>query len=339
MFSFEFNDLEYRAFTRKFCDDFFHTLPRYVQTSIDKNDYFFAPKHGAINNPWIQVNHKNLIRFLIIDIDEAEAYSLLHDSHLPLPTYISINRENGHLQAGWKLATPVSTSPNSRPEPQRYLKSIRAAFNERLSGDSSFSDNVAKNPLHDHWINYYYDNEYSLEELADQVRLCKKVASVLSAGQLNDDFRNTSLFDVARKWAYKEIRQDGNKPLYDTWEKTLLAHCEALSEKFSSLEDFTYREIKSIARSIANYTFKRWSEFTDSAERYSAAQAKRGKLGGKISKRGASSQKIKLLPTINTLYKDKNSYRVIANVCKIAPSTVSRWLKEINDPLYVACSI
>lgn len=315
---------------RDFCESFFNLLPKYPRTGKNKDESFVTNKKFAINNKYIEINHRNLKTFLILDIDKTDAYLRLYDSNLPRPTYISVNPENGHLQCGWKLTDPVSCSMKSRLWPQQYLRNIRNKFNEILCGDTGFADCLVKNPLHSDWNNEYYDTEYSLSELASKVDLCEKAASQPSIEHLDSSQRNTSLFDVVRKWSYKEIRNSDKKPLYETWAKTLLQQCEDLSEHFDSLSDFTWREIRDIANSIARYTYRRWNEFSTSEERYRAEQARRGALGGAISKRGPSLRKQKLLSTMIGLSKHGATHRVIARLCKVSASTVSLWLKEAN---------
>ena len=331
------NQTAYDLIAEKVCTELYENLPKKPYCAHEKGYSLIRTKVYASNHKYIQINYPNLIKYLIIDIDEADSYSILLDSGLPQPTYISVNRQNGHLQCAWKLADAVSTSYNSRLAPMRFLKAIEAGFRTKLKGDLSFGGCLAKNPLHEFWSNEYCDTEYSLHELADFVDLSEKDASYKTeAKTLDDENRNDSLFNVARHWAYNEIRTNGKKPMFETWRNVLIAYCEKMSEKFTSLVNFSYNEIKGIALSIARFTFKNWNDFVSSAENFSRIQAEKGKKGGAKSKRGASPQKAKLMPIVRALANDKNSHRVIATLCKISASTVSRWLTVDRAPIHDA---
>lgn len=325
----------------KITTEFYNLLPNKPYCSHAKDYACIRTKYYAVNHKYIQVNNPNLTRYLIVDIDEHDAYSILLDSHLPQPTYISINRANGHLQCAWKLRDAVSTSYNSRVAPMKYLAAIEVAYNKRLKGDLSFGDCLAKNPLHDHWHNEYYDTEYSLHELADYVDLSEKDASNIAA---NDDVaglgRNSAVFDIARKKAYKMVRSASSKPQFQSWLSVILEHCESLNKQFS--RPMLHNEVTGIARSIARYTFKMWNEFMDSMDNFRSIQAVRGAIGGKLgsnkavsgakggtkSRRRASSRKDTLLPRVLMMKSKSYNHRAIAEDLNISASTVSLWLRS-----------
>jgi hypothetical protein len=333
--------LSYNDISVKVKTDIYNALPNKPYCSDSKGYTIIRSKSYAQNKPYIQINNPNLKRYLIVDIDEQDAYSILLDSHLPQPTYTSINRVNGHLQCAWKLRDAVSTSYNSRIAPMRFLAAIDVAYNKRLKGDLSFGDCLAKNPLHDHWHNEYYDTEYTLHELADYVDLSEKDASNIAA---NDDVaglgRNNAVFDIARKNAYKMVRSAPSKPQYQSWQSDILEHCESLNKQFS--KPMGHNEVAGIARSIARYTFKMWNEFMHSMDNFRAIQAVRGAIGGKLgsnkavsgakggtrSRRRASSRKDILLPRVLIMKSKSYNHRAIAEDLNISASTVSLWLRS-----------
>jgi hypothetical protein len=328
----------------KVTTEFYDILPNKPYCSHTKDYSCIRSKYYAINHKYIQVNNPNLTRYLIVDIDEQDAYSILLDSHLPQPTYISINRINGHLQCAWKLRDAVSTSYNCRIAPMRFLAAIDVAYNKRLKGDLSFGDCLAKNPLHDHWHNEYYDTEYSLHELADYVDLSEKDASNIAA---NDDVaglgRNNTVFDVARKKAYKMVREAESKPSFQSWQSDVLACCESLNKQFTI--PMLHNEVKGIARSIARYTFKMWAKFVYSMDNFRAIQAVRGAIGGKSgnkkalsgakggakSKRSGSVKKDDLLSKVLAMKSQHYNHRAIAEDLNISASTVSLWLNAARS--------
>ncbi|MGR6782585.1 replication initiation protein [Moritella viscosa] len=336
--------LSYNDISVKVRTDIYNALPNKPYCSNSKRYTIIRSKYYAQDKPYIQINNPNLKRYLIVDIDESDAYSILLDSRLPQPTYISINRVNGHLQCAWKLRDAVSTSYNSRVSPMKFLAAIDAAYNYRLNGDASFGDCLAKNPLHEHWYNEYYDTEYTLHELADYVDLSEKDASNIAA---NDDVsglgRNNTVFDIARKKAYKMVRKAVSKPLFQSWQSDILASCESLNKQFSI--PMQHNEVKNIARSIARYTFKMWAQFVHSMDNFRAVQAVRGAIGGKRgsnkalsgakggtkSKRSGSVKKECLLSKVLAMKSQRYNHRAIAEDLNISASTVSLWLKAARS--------
>jgi len=336
--------LSYNDISAKVKAELYDALPNKPYCSDSKAYTIIRSKYYAQNKPYIQINNPNLKRYLIVDIDEKDAYSILLDSRLPQPTYISINRVNGHLQCAWKLKDAVSTSYNSRMAPMRFFAAIDAAYNYRLKGDASFGDCLAKNPLHDRWYNEFYDTEYSLHELADYVDLSEKDASNVAA---NDDAsglgRNNTVFDIARKQAYKMVRAASSKPQFQSWLSEILACCDSLNKQFS--RPMQHNEVKNIARSIARYTFKMWTQFEYSMDNFRAIQAVRGAIGGKLgsnkalsgaiggakSKRHGSVKKDGLLSKVLEMKSQHYNHRAIAEDLNISASTVSLWLKTTRS--------
>jgi hypothetical protein len=338
------HSLSYNDISVKVTSDIYNALPNKPYCSDSKTYAIIRSKYYAQDKPYIQVNNPNLKRYLIVDIDEQDAYSILLDSRLPQPTYISINRVNGHLQCAWKLRDAVSTSYNSRISPIRFLAAIDAAYNYRLKGDASFGDCLAKNPLHDRWNNEYCDIEYTLHELADYVDLSEKDASNVAA---NDDVsglgRNNTVFDIARKQAYKMVRKAVSKPQFQSWQADILASCESLNKQFT--KPMQHNEVKNIARSIARYTFKMWAQFVHSMDNFRAIQAVRGAIGGKRgsnkalsgakggakSKRNGSVKKDGLLSKVLAMKAQHYNHRAIAEDLNISASTVSLWLRTARS--------
>jgi len=98
--------------------------------------------------------------------------------------------------------------------------------------------------------------------------------------------RNCTLFDKTRKWAYRAIRQGW--PEYEQWLEACYERASAYNLQFSLPLD--EREVHIVARSIAKWTFSRFSQatFSDYVERThsSEIQKKRGAIGGKASRGG-----------------------------------------------------
>ena len=75
---------------------------------------------------------------------------------------------------------------------------------EKLKSERSFAGLLTKNPLHPHWQNKFWtEYEYTLDELADHLDLKGHPRRGKQCSGLE---RNCELFEEARKWSYKAIR-------------------------------------------------------------------------------------------------------------------------------------
>ena len=145
-----------------------------------------------------------------------------------------------------------------------------------MGADSGYSGLLTKNPCHTYWRTTIWTREaYELNYLADFVDLKPLTQKEQGTGL----GRNCTLFDIARKWAYKAIREYRGST-FDSWLGAVLKECLSVNSAF--LEPLPYSEIKATARSIAKYCWKKdaycYQEFID-------RQSRKGQLGGKVSKR------------------------------------------------------
>ncbi len=149
---------------------------------------------------------------------------------------------------------------------------------EKLKADRGFAGLLTKNPLHPDWYTHHWaEYKYTLDELADCLDLTghpkRRGIEAVGLG------RNVELFDTTRKWAYKAIRAYWKPDYKDKWFDAVLSEVEGLNGQFS--EPLPYSEVKSIAKSIAKWTYQ---HFTPAG--FSKEQAKRGRKGGAKSKGG-----------------------------------------------------
>ena len=230
--------------------------------------------------------------YLVFDVDYEGGVLSWYDNDCPPPLWTAKNRKNGHAHITYRLKIPVCTSDIAHLEPLRYLAAIESAMVEKLKADRGFAGLLTKNPLHPHWYTHHWaEYEYTLDELADYLDLRghPKRRGIEATGL----GRNVELFDTVRKWAYKAIRGYWQPNYKAKWSDAVLGAVEGLNGQFS--EPLPFSEVKSIAKSITNWTYK---HFTPAA--FSKEQAKRGKKGGKagtgeakakggkVSKRGTS---------------------------------------------------
>ncbi|WP_305418717.1 replication initiation protein [Photobacterium leiognathi] len=255
---------------------FIDTLPHKPYCTDELGVTYIRPKSTAIEKKYLQINQPKMVTYLIFDIDRIGAALSWYDKNLPPPYWTSTNPKNGHAHIVYRLKTPVCTADIAHWKPIKYMAAIESAMAARLGADRSFAGLLTKNPLHNHWKNEFWtDYEYTLDELADYLDLRGhplRCNSVMGVG------RNCELFDNVRRWAYKAIREYWEPNYRQAWLGAVYEYVEALNSQFNV--PLPVSEIKSIAKSIANWTYR---EFTP--DKFRQSQAKKGANGGKVSKR------------------------------------------------------
>jgi hypothetical protein len=162
-------------------------------------------------------------------------------------------------------------SDAARDAPIRYAAAVQAAFLVKLGADPGYAGLIAKNPFHDAWRVIWMQHLYDLSELTEYVELSKRRRPQSEALGLG---RNCTLFDELRAWAYQWAREyKRNDANAEQWHRAVLGQAEKLNAFTVPL---SFNEVKAVARSIAKWT---WRNFSDAA--FSAIQSARGKRGGR----------------------------------------------------------
>ena len=265
-----------------FKEEFEESLPRKPYCTDDLGVVFIRPKQTASKKRYIQVNQPQKAQYLVFDIDREGGVLAWYDNDLPAPYWTAKNTENAHAHIAYRLRVPVCTSDIGSLKAIKYLAAIESAIVEKLQADKGFVGLITKNPLHPHWqATVWTEYTYELDELADYLDLKghPKKRGVESVGL----GRNCELFEDARKWAYKAIRDYWSPDYQGEWFKAVYERVEGLNWQFS--EPLPYSEVRSIAKSIAKWTYKHFTP-----QSLSEWHAKKGSAGGKVSKRGVDKQ-------------------------------------------------
>jgi len=223
--------------------------------------------------------------WLGFDVDRIGAAIDWSDRNAPAPTLTITNPENGHAHLLYALKTSIRTAPDGKMKPLRYAAAVENALRKKLGADTGYSGLICKNPNHSHWkIAVWQPELYTLDWLADSLDLNaandKEIVADYGLG------RNCTLFDKTRKWAYRAIRQGW--PEYEQWLQACYERASAYNLQLSAPLD--ENEVRGIAKSIAKWTLKNFSE--DSFQAYIKnthtrdIQAIRGKKGGSLSHGG-----------------------------------------------------
>lgn len=308
-------------------------LPTKPYCSNDKTASRIRPVSQALTYQYIQPNPPGMLHWMVFDIDRADAM-MFGDGYdwciKPPPNIIVGNPENGHAHYLYCLEAPVCLTDKGRDGPQRYARAVYDALAVLLGTDAGYTRLIAKNPLHPaHCTIWLRDTPYSLGELADYVDLesgkAWRTARRLARGdEANPLGRNCTVFDDLRRWAYSwvdEYRQAGDEV---AWRAACLRQAEALNS-FPGHRDGNLRlaEVKSLAQSVAKWTWRHYHGARGSDPEFSAKQAARGRRKG-------ARKRDELLAVVQAMAAAGKTQREIAAQFGIDQKTVSNWLK--NSP-------
>lgn len=209
-------------------------------------------------------------RWMVYDIDSADAYHRAEDRGCPPPTFIALNRENGHAHIAYLLESPVTVYDASSRKAMRFYEDVERGFTNKLGADRCYSGFLSKNPLSDAWlVDWQAKTPYQLATLNDCLESSDK--RKLPKGELSTVGRNTALFDGLREVGYKQwysYRKAGKS--FDDFAAMILVAGEGVNNTFS--RPMTHAEVKGIARSVARWIWKSFS-----LEKFSVIQSARGK--------------------------------------------------------------
>lgn len=326
---------------------FYDDLPAKPYCSDTKNFCKVSTKSHAVKHAYIQPNFPQLIKWLIIDIDSPLKHTAkkpyydenlifrFSDRHLPTPTFIARNRENGHVQYFIKLAKPVPMFSGSHEHPMRFLTNIQYALNVLYGGDMSFGGSLAKNPLDTTTWDIFITGagSYTLNELAEfidfsdpankppkKARNDEKISPFAGLG------RNCDTFDYLRFLAYPIA--------YKMTQSALYKHLLKLGLEFNSRfkQPMLLSEVRAIARSIAKFckTSPKYRAYT---LKFSKKQAEKGRKGGLVSdssfgglarSQGYNEQRQRA----KAMFDDGMKISAIATALNVHRNSVRKWVKE-----------
>ncbi|ENV52093.1 Rep protein [Acinetobacter junii CIP 107470 = MTCC 11364] len=244
------------------------------------------PKKYAIKQSYIQFNHPQWRKYIVIDIDnKAAIIDLIYEnSHLPLPNLVIENKDNGKAHFIYELIDAVSFTENSSIKAQRYYEAVRHSLTAELGGDKAYTGLICKNPLSPEWRTHCFKDEpYHLKELAAHLDLespgypdlhiqTKSIeAEQISLG------RNDLVFNTVRHKAYVDIREFKKiGATFQSWLKHV--HDLVANNNATLVNPLPYVEVKSISKSIAKYC---WKQHAECHRQFCERQKMKGKKGGR----------------------------------------------------------
>ena len=225
------------------------------------------PRRIALGMKYLQLNHRRSVGWVLFDVDRSDAYEAAEQAGLPEPTFVAINRINGHGHLGWLLKSPVPRYDTSDRKPIEFLADVELGMLRRLGADRSYPKLLVKNPISPAWSTQWRSPKpFTLEDLnanlttADKRR--ERIAHEVGLG------RNCAVFEAVRKQAYQDVRKFfGTSELF---RRHLMAIGLELNHQFEF--PLGQNEVKTICRSIANWTLRHFT-----SESFSEIQSARAR--------------------------------------------------------------
>ena len=236
--------------------------PFYPRVSDNKTATLTRPRHLAVRFPYMQVNRRDMVSWLIFDLDHANP-SIWEDSGLPAPNLIVQNRKSrgAHLYYAIK---PVCTSLEARAKPIDYMKSIYTAMATKLKADIDFhSGPVAKTPGHPWWATTeLHNHEYELGQLADYVDL-----PLISPWAKNPNIdlvshsRHCIMFEWLRHYAYSIVKHEQAQGTFEGFTRMLeaFAHNKNSFYGLGFCQNLSQSSLKATVKSVARWTWERYT--------------------------------------------------------------------------------
>lgn len=253
----------------------------------------------ALERRYIEANPKALSNLLVVDIDHDDAkYRAMWDRKQWQPNAIVENPANGHAHAVWALQEPVTRTDYGSRKATAYAAAIVEGLRRSVDGDIGYSGLMTKNPTHDAWDAHWISDElYSLPQLhlhLDASGYMPPQSWKRSKGRrsLVGLERNCTIFETARTWAYRELRNHfgDSQGLY----LAIKSEVDALNDEF--FEPLHASESKAIANSIHKWITTQSRMWKDGPAVYEATfpliQSARGRKGGVksgIARRGGQT--------------------------------------------------
>lgn len=322
-------------------------LPKKPYCTNDYADGFrprILPAEKAIEYKHIQPNHPVIKFRLVFDLDRptgCELWSPLfvhEDAGLAPPNWVAINPKSGNGHIGYELEIPVRFDDELRKS-ARYLAAIEQVYGRKLNADPSYSGHICKNPLNPHWKTEWLTiKPYSLDDLAEFVNLAGIKFGTKKAPLNNECFslgRNCALFDELRDWAYKSVRQYWAPGGLDKFIAATLLQSEMLNSQLFLGREMQHAEVKSIAKSVATWTWNKMSPVKFSAfvaathtPELQSERGKKGNLKSVVVRSAKSSLRRSLAKKLAS--EQGMGIRQIAREMGVSPGSVSGWLKSNN---------
>lgn len=219
-------------------------IPEFTDYSHDKILRYQGPKDVALRYPYIRINERETVSFLIFDIDQPFV-----DIGLT-PSYIVVTPENQHCHAVYALKYPVS---NSREKAWGFMQRVARIYRNLLDADRVITHQrlLTKNPFHESWqYEPMSETLYTLTEMYEQAQ------GFVRAFGVDEKVFSTSFSEKSRNCAIFERLRKSNLDTFNEYldlAREVNPHIAGVLGK----PPLTERELIVIVRSVWNYKQRR----------------------------------------------------------------------------------
>ncbi|MGV1013998.1 MAG: replication initiation protein [Methyloceanibacter sp.] len=249
-------------------------LPLWPLASDDFTQGVYRMARGdALQRRYVEANPHALSNLLVVDIDHPDAAlrALATQGNHPMPTALVENPRNGHAHAVWALTEPVTRTEYGSRKATAYAAAVVEGLRRAVDGDAGYSGLMTKNPTHDAWHTLWLGEQLrSLNQLEADLGPHMPPPRWRETTQHRTDpiglGRNCTLFETARHWAYRELRNHWGNP------HTLATaiHTEVQARNASFSEPLPLSEARAIAASIHRWITTRSRLWNDGPTVYEA---------------------------------------------------------------------
>lgn len=293
---------------------FYNLLPEKPYCSNEKGSLRVLPKEFAIKQKYIQAHHPLYQSAIILDFDGIEgsnlsAMDLICETGI-YPNLVIFNKDNDRKHKAhliFFIDTPIPKTESAKIKPMQYLARIERCLTNKFKADLAYTGFIVKNPFHEDHIAYEFRQEaWTLNELNDYLDL-KEDYIHLEFSKLVSISRNCAIFDTVRKKGYQVVdnyRKAKNRQGFDNY---ILNLADQLN---NTLDDkLSYNEIKAIAKSIYNWTWKKYDRNNSNSNSHRGRDAAQGLMLNTNEKRVLSAIKTNQQRVLTTEDKIKQAVR------------------------------
>ena len=246
-------------------------LPLWPLASDDlRQGVYRTSREAALGKRYIEANPAAISNLLVVDIDHDDAaLRAVWGGRGRMPNAVVENPVNGHAHAVWALAEPFTRTEYARRKPLAFAAAVTEGLRRRVGGDAGYSGLITKNPEHQSWrAEWWTDELYSLGQLAEALGDHMPPPGWSKTRRKNPVGlgRNCAIFETARRWAYREVRNHWGDP--EGLGLAVLGEAHLLNAGYR--EPLPDPEVRAIAGSITRWITTKSRMWRDGAVAYEA---------------------------------------------------------------------
>lgn len=236
-----------------------------------RDGIYRATKSQALSKVYIEHNNNSFINSIVFDIDSDTGAIAWEEAGIPIPNLITQNPANGHAHLLYALSSPVCITENASKKPIKLLRGITEGLTSRLNADLCYTGKITKNPLNPQWRTFWNNTErYELNYLRDFIDESKRLTKKTIVRKIQNEGRNTTLFDNLRFYAYSIIFKFQKAMDFCGFLSALEDESAKINSEFDN--PLCHKEIQHTVKSISEWVWHRFD-----SETFSDIQSARGK--------------------------------------------------------------